>query len=296
MRIKLTKPKKPRIQRKYKPVAYTPEGKPIYGYNSKGHAVCYRKLPKKDGGKGGHCMSTACMDNGRCNLHGGKCISGPMVNTYKDGTYSKYRTFPNGTAERIREIISNPKYLSLAEDIAFYDTLVEDAGAELAGLDKANVGRLLNLVEQLEEALEDDDDKKLKKWLVKLIIEVRQCLLRYDKLQNLKDVHEMRRKLSETEANIMQKQDVQIPATRAVAIFDRQGEIFIEEVERWVPDAAIRRNLLLSVGERMQKLLPGAAPSQPMPLGDTNDARRDSHRSAVSADDPTWDISDERGR
>lgn len=293
MRIKLKEPKK---TTKAKPVAYTPEGKPIFGYNSKGHAVCYRRLPKKDGGKGGHCMSTACLANGRCNLHGGNQPKGELAHRYVDGTYSKYRTFPNGIANRIREIVSNPKYLSLAEDIAFYDTLIEDAGAELAGLSNANVGRLLGLVESLEEALERDDDKKLKKWLVKLIIEVRQCLLRYDKLQNLKDVHEMRRKLSETEANIMQKQDVQIPATRAVAIFDRQGEIFIEEVERWVPDAAIRRNLLLSVGERMQKLLPGAAPSQPMPLGDTNDARRDSYRSAVSADDPTWDISDERGR
>ena len=269
MVIKLAKKNKTKRVR-HKPLAYTAEGKPIYGYNAEGKGVCYKLKKNKE-----HCMSRRTMPNGRCRKHGGKNPSGQLAPTYKTGEYSKYRTFPNGTADRIREIISNPKYLSLSEDIAFYDLRIEELGSQLAGLDKANVGKLFGLVEELETALEKDDDKRIKKWLEKLIREVKRCLKKYDKHQELTAVHRMRKELAEAEANITQKQDIQLPATRAVAIFDRQNEIVIEEAERWIADSTLRRNLLLSIAERMNKLLPGVAPQQVLPSGNTDETNTD---------------------
>lgn len=93
--------------------------------DDKGRPICGAKT-KKDGEP---CQNSP-MRNGRCRLHGGKSLIGPMSPAWKDGRYSAY--LPKDVLGKYERLRSDPEYLKLQDEIALVDTRI---GALLSGIE-----------------------------------------------------------------------------------------------------------------------------------------------------------------
>lgn len=70
------------------------------------------------------CTQPAVNGKTKCRLHGGKSLSGPAAGGYKTGKYSK--VLPVRLLARYEEARTNPRLLSLADDIAAAEARLAD--------------------------------------------------------------------------------------------------------------------------------------------------------------------------
>lgn len=251
----VAKPKRPERMKNGRhypdvPVVYRESGMPIYGYNDNGVPCCYARTPR------GRCRSVALIfPAGRCRKHGGNVKpsiagTGPMSN-------SKYANAPLHVREKMEQYLLRDDFLSLNEDIAFADTRIAELVSDLQGLDSAAIEHLDDLAQSILSLMERGKPYQHK--VHALILEIGRCRKKSDKYAEVQKAQEARRKLTETEASIVAKKDMQIPASRAILLFDRQSMIFQQEVEKLIP-AELRSALLISVSERIEsELLPSKA-------------------------------------
>ena len=85
--------------------------------------------------------------NGRCNLHGGKSLSGLASPTFKHGRYSKH--LPSRLSQRYEEAYSNDDFLNLRSEIALTDTRISDL------IDKLEVGDIGDLWLKAQKAYDE---------------------------------------------------------------------------------------------------------------------------------------------
>lgn len=81
------------------------------------------------------------MINGRCRMHGGKSLAGPMSPLYKDGTYSKY--LPARFAE-LFSALEGRDLLDLTEDIKLLHTRLMDVAKRVDSGESGERWRKLN--------------------------------------------------------------------------------------------------------------------------------------------------------
>lgn len=138
------------------------------------------------------------MDNGFCDLHGGKAMSGPFHGKYKDGHSSKYN--PASLLGRYEASLMDPELLSSRHEIAILDarlkSLVERAEGDA---DETTWLKLMELWREFVYAIAAGDTRKQNEYLGKL----NQFIDRVDaNLGNWRDIEKamsLRAKLTEVE-------------------------------------------------------------------------------------------------
>ncbi len=96
-----------------KPVAFTPEGRPIFGYNAEGQPVCYGWKRKKKGKE--RCLTLQVGDNGRCRLHGKNAKKGAENGNAKHLNFSKY--FPKTMQKTVEAVQAVNAGLDLSNEL-----------------------------------------------------------------------------------------------------------------------------------------------------------------------------------
>lgn len=166
------------------------------------------------------------MPNGRCNLHGGKSLSGVAHPNFKDGSRSRY-PLKGALSGRYARHLEDLDYISLRDEIALVTASIEDAAIKL---------------DTLRDLPADEFDAKE--------IEKREGEIRRHR-KYLLDLIEQRRALSRTEAQrVKMAQDTltgeQIKAFGAAllrAVREETGDL---ELTRRIQDRTL--SILQSIG------------------------------------------------
>jgi len=107
-------------QRKVRiPLAYDERGYPVWHYNNDGVPVCGARIKSQ---QGRICLSPQRHRNGRCDLHFGKVKRGIDHQSFKHGKWSK--VLPKGMGKDFDEMMNDPDYLKLKDDIALVNTQI----------------------------------------------------------------------------------------------------------------------------------------------------------------------------
>ena len=146
------------------------------------------------------------MPNGRCDMHGGKAVSGVASGTFVHGRRSRYSVAAHLTEAHARHLV-DPDYLRLVDEIALVGVQIEQALTELTE------------AEQAPEPLgkEAHDEWRRRK------IRARDYLL---------ELIDTRRRLAETEAKTI-KTGHDVLTGEQIALFSRA---VLEAVRRHVPE------------------------------------------------------------
>jgi hypothetical protein len=200
------------------PQEVLPSGVLVWARNAKGEPVC--NSPK--GHVGGRCkISVGLFPNGRCERHGGKAPKGPDHWAWKNGEGSKYADV---LGEKAREdylrLMADPDYLELRDDIALSRQQLREALIEFSQVDVRAVTKLFKAADNAEGLIAGEyDEGELEEELKGLIGLIRAVEEGVRGRKELRDQQEHVRKLVDTENKRIMQEVEQIPANRAIVLF-----------------------------------------------------------------------------
>ena len=211
-------------------IGYDGGGKPIFGYNDKGQAVCYSKI---QGRPGVRCGSVFRMPNGRCRRHGGVHKKGAENPNYKTGLWSRYLN--DEAFNDLLGAIADPNYLSLREEIGLNMMGLTSAVSKLKdGTDEQNFNKIKAKAELLEKLMFSDDMLNLKEVatgrqktvFAKLESQIEElnklCRFGTDERKLYREIDgilEKRAKLIEVDTKRVQYEKNHMPAEQVIALF-----------------------------------------------------------------------------
>lgn len=182
-----------------------------------GLSVCGRHCGCKN--RIGYPCSQHGRQNGRCNNHGSESPVGPESGTWVDGGSSKYRAIFTGDAlEHYQAAREDDRYLELRNDLAILDTLWYEA------LKAARLGQGGVLMEQLGEhwgrfrdAQPTKDATTAGRALKKVGELINEGVSRAEAQTHALDIHEKKRRTSETERKRIVDQERTITQVQAMS-------------------------------------------------------------------------------
>lgn len=153
-----------------KVIAYTTEGKRIFGYNKEGRPVCFAKRTNSDGVR---CMNVQTGINGRCKHHGGHAKRG--IEHWKSQHLRSSDELPQSLQSDMFRAGLDPDLLSLDHEIKLLDLREAQLKRNLdTGLSQSAEKELLMLLGKLETLIDKrkDEDDPISADLPSKIIEV----------------------------------------------------------------------------------------------------------------------------
>lgn len=175
---------------------------------------------------GGSCRRVA-MANGRCDMHGGKSLSGIAAPAFKHGRYSKH--LPARMAERYQASLDDPDALNLRQDVALVDARLNDL---LSQVDTGESGRRWGLLKDAADAYQDastpDDQKTALRRMLGLIQAGFSDHLAW---QDIGQALEQRRKLVDTEAKRLNQNRLTISVERGLVLMGAMVQIVRNHVK-----------------------------------------------------------------
>jgi len=183
--------------------------------NAKGQRICGRPRGKLKT----PCQCRILRANGCCQSHGGAVRHGVDHPRFKDGSKSKYHDFmPKAWQERAAAFAAAPGAKALREETALTGQLLADQLARLESMhqDAAAQGEVIleaaGLVEELRQGIEDGKRPAVHRALAELETRLltgatteQQRRARVDAEEEVRRTIDLRRKLADTEARIVEK-------------------------------------------------------------------------------------------
>lgn len=209
-----------------------PPGDPLHNGNGQAR-TCGAKTRK-----GGRCK-TAAMANGRCRMHGGTAPTGPASHAWRHGRYSKY--MPKHLLERAVELSEDPDVLSLVPNLIAIDAQVAEVYKALAEPERAEAwDHLHQLVERMRGAIRDKDVGAMTLAFIELEQLDRTGRSTLDLGEQLRRLHETRRRLVDTEAKRLSNEHAAVSYDRALGVV----LMLVDVMFRHVTDTKTRRRIM----------------------------------------------------
>lgn len=186
------------------------------------------------------------MHNGKCRVHGGTSVKGRDSGTYKTGRYSKY--MPQRMMETYAEALSDTELLSLREAIAAADARITDV---MTRVDTGESGRIWFSIQKEFSRFEDAQSKRDIKAASESLMELRRLVSQghgdWAAWQEIMNLWEVRRRLSETEARRLERMQYMVTVEEAMNMI----RAITESVRSHVKD----KSLLRAISEDYARIL-----------------------------------------
>lgn len=303
----------PKVTRKKPPqtiVGYTKKGHPVFGYNLDGVPICNSSL----GTKAGRCQSTILFPNGRCRVHGGPLSSKNPFLDYKMREKLYRSTLPADEGLIFAEAIGDAEYTSLRAELGLstvqINKLLESLskGDDLDTESWEEVVKLANLVQDLVfddvvmacfAMTESKKPRQLQDAIEKLLLRIKRGADKRKIFNEINQVVEFRRKLTETELKREERARTTIAVSDVILLFrnftstvvkifkdDEEGLArFMGEIDKSALNVAMAKQAnVLGLKEKPSSLInPTSVLTEEMKehLAEINDLERDIHYDTV---------------
>lgn len=186
--------------------------------DAKGRSVCGRHCGSKNR-VDRPCSQHPKPKTGRCNNHGDKSPVGAESATYVDGSSSKFAAIFTGDAlEHYEKAREDPRYLELREDLAVLDTLfIEELKLAKTGEGGVLWEELGRVWARFEESDPSKDATTAGRALRRVGEIIRDGVSRQAAQTHALDIHERKRKTSETERRRIIDQERTITQVQAMS-------------------------------------------------------------------------------
>ncbi len=198
---------------------------------------------------GNGCKSHA-MPNGRCRMHGGKALAGPLHPSYKDGSYSKY--LPARFAE-LFSALEGRDILDLTEDIKLLHTRLMDVARRV---DAGESGERWKEAVDLYQVLSSTEDAgKSKELLEQLGKVLRSGLDDWDAWTKIEELVIKKTKVVESQRKRAVEAHEMLAAQDARAMMRAITEGLKRAVEENVTDDQIKRKIFVAASSEFARLV-----------------------------------------
>lgn len=197
------------------------------------------------------------MDNGFCDLHGGKNLAGPLHWRYKDGSRSKYN--PKSLMGRYEASLQDPELLSQRHEIAILDARLQKLVERVEeDVDEVVWSKLIELWGEFVMAITAGDTKKQNDYLGRLNRFIDRAEGNLNNWRDIERSMSLRAKLTEAEVKRAQAlettfttdQVVQLLTTTILALKEIVFKYADPVAARHIlTDASVYNRRLLSVKE-----------------------------------------------
>ena len=191
---------------------YDKQGRPVWGVNEQGQAVCYG--PKSNGE--GYDMSPVRMANGRCRLHGGNSLVGAAHPRAKDLGRSKLRhlhRLPEIAANMFEETEGDKQLVDVRPEIRLVDTRIAMLEESLSDQNAiAAVRAIRDAWSKFDQAVLSGDKDRVSKCEKVLRKAINEGGADDDTWEQIIKLCEQRRKFIETELKRQAQAEQMIPA------------------------------------------------------------------------------------
>ena len=249
------------------------EAKPCEGArDEKGRSACGRHCGSKNR-QGYPCSQHPRPRTGRCNNHGEKSPVGAESATFKDGSTSKFAAIFTGDAlEHYEAARRDDRYLVLREDLAVLDTLfIEALKAARVGEGRALWSDLADQWRRLQAPLAE-----LTKDATASGSEARQALRRMGEIitegagreaaeERALDIHERKRKTSETERKRIVDQERTVTQVQAMSLVAGMVALMREAVAGEENEREILARFHAGAARLVREYVGGSAGGLPAP-------------------------------
>lgn len=217
-----------------------PPGQP-YHTNEKGQRICGAKTRR-----GTPCASTAVMPNGRCRMHGGVHKSGPAHPRWKHGKYSK--ALPTRLLDDYEQQMSDPDLLTMRNEVALVDALIQDRLRTLAVGDSAALWiEATDKYQALRRALRTQDEQRATQLFDELNTLLQSGTENAHARRELLDLLERRRKLVESERRMLVDMGLMMSAAELLSAI----RLIINILEEHVTDREIIARIWQDIDRRL---------------------------------------------
>jgi hypothetical protein len=199
---------------------FTEEGIPVWARDARGRPIC--NSPKRHKETRSRCRQWQGLGvNGRCGIHGGKTPNGVDMPNFKHGRTSKYRdVLKPEHVEMFDQLIEDPDYAGLREDIAVTRLRLREAMALYSEIDEQALQKLIQAAGYASEVLEGEyDSDDVEQLLIEIVGYAKQVKAHLTLSSVIDRSQETVRKLVETETKRITSEQEQIPAARALMLF-----------------------------------------------------------------------------
>jgi len=197
---------------------------------------------------GERCRAIAVKGSTKCKFHGGRSISGVAHPSYKTGRYSK--VLPEALAARAEQARTNPRLLSLDDDIATNEARLATL---FAGLEAGDVGApwqaLRQALDAFSAARATGNTAQMGEHFAAM---QRLVTLGADQLTAWEEIRkhwELGRKLKETEVKTLHTMQQMVTAQQMMLVLTRMVQTFAEAVKAHADPAAARTILQRTMEE-----------------------------------------------
>lgn len=214
---------------------------------------------KKCGAKtrsGSPCQSWA-LHNGRCRMHGGNQVMGPLAGRWKTGKYSKY--LPSKLVDKYLESQQDSELLSLRDEIAVLDSRIAEL---LARSEQGEGGQLWQDLNRRMVALNDhmrredmDGIHRAYDMMRDLVDKGLQDYQIWLELRN--NIEQRRRLVSDERKRLVDMQQI-ITSEQAILMVTYVVSVVRQNLEKHCPDSAIRKAVQAGIAREIRDLYTSA--------------------------------------
>lgn len=204
--------------------------------NAEGKEICGAKT------RNGTPCQAAPMINGRCRMHGGATPNGFDLPHTKAGRYSVY--LPKNLAGQFDTAVSDPQILNLNANIALLDVRLNELLTQLADNETTESwNELGNLLGPLSKAIEERNGSKAVALMERVLQSWQSFYSNKETWQEIIEVSEARRRLTESERKRLIDMDLVLHADRAYMLVAFIQDIIIRHVQ----DQSVRASIAYEI-------------------------------------------------
>ena len=203
--------------------------------------------------RGGHCTRPPAKGRTRCKLHGGASLCGPASPAFKHGRHSRY--LPPRLLESYQASVDDPNLIVLRDDLALVETRMGDL---LKHLDvdgfRAQWLRARHAFDAFHQANVRGDGPAMKASLAELSAALTSGLADHVKWDQVLELVEQKRRLSETEQRRLERAHNVMTNERAMVLLARIVDVIRRHVTEPVALSAIAAEIQTLAAYRPEAL------------------------------------------
>ena len=188
-----------------------------------------------------------------CRYHGGNTPVGVNSVHYKHGKYSRH--LPEKIRMRYKDALDDPDLMSLKHDIAVTEARLTEL---MEKIDSGEAGKVWHNLKKAGVRFEDAYKSGNSDKLMQSVEAIRKLVTtgsnEYDAYNEIKDMQEHRRKMTETENKMLIAKQQMIPAEQVMVLIGVIMEVIHKHVTNQVPDKEPQRALLTGISKDFSRL------------------------------------------
>lgn len=214
---------------------------------------CTANIHKKEGVEQRQCRNRAQPGRTTCKWHGGNTPAGIDSVHYKHGKYSRH--LPTNVRKRYLAAIEDPDLLSLKNDIAVTESRILEL---MEKIDTGEAGKTWSIInkalDRLEKAILSGNQLRYQSAMKNVKDIAAQGMDDYKTYNDIKDMQEHRRKMTETENKMLIAKNQMITAQEFYTIIGLIREVIHHHVVSEIQDKQVRKAFLAGVSKDFNRL------------------------------------------